>query len=160
MKRLITILFAALVLSSCDRSFIYEQNREMNSGAWHKDSIQVFTTDSLTALELGKAIKIGFNVRNTVDYNFRNLWLFVELELPNGQSIKDTLDHVMMDAQGYWMDGVKGGSSVKESRIYYPYGITNPPAGVYRIKIQHGMRMEALPEILSVGARIEELPLP
>ena len=50
-------------------------------------------------------------------------------------------------------------AELKESVAYYPYAIQNPERGIYRIKVQQGMRDSLLQEVVSIGARIEKLDI-
>lgn len=153
----LSLLFPFVIFTSCNQSFVFGEDIDINPKGWHKDSILVFYSDSLT--ELPSLIKIGFNIRNNIDYYFRNIYLFVEINIPGKeQPIKDTINHLLMTSEGYWVDEVKGGN-IKESIAYYPYAIKNPPKGVYTMKIQQGMRDEVLKGIVSIGSRIERVDL-
>ncbi len=145
----------SLTLLSCDAKRLYERNVDIKNHSWHKDSILVFNHQS-DSVFVPKAITFSFSVRNTIDYEYRNLWMFVELKFPNQKVIKDTINIFLLDEQGFWLDNVQGGN-VKESRHYYKFALSKPPKGVYTIKIQHGMRDEYLKEIVSIGARIEKI---
>lgn len=149
------LLSASSILVSCDSKRLYENNIDIQSHAWNKDSVLNYSYQ-LDSTISPKAISFSFNLRNTIDYAYRNLWLFVELDFPNKKVIKDTINIFLSDEQGYWLDNVQGGA-VKESRHYYKFALSNPPKGKYSIKIQHGMREENLLEIVSVGARIEKI---
>ena len=171
MKFLFFFIIAVLSLTSCDSKFIFGEDRNIEVEGWHKDSVFVFETDSLT--DLPSIITIGFNIRNTTDYNYRNMYLFVEINIPGrDKPIKDTLNHLLMTPDGYWTEGVEGASikesivylkdsdaELKESIAYYPYAIQNPEKGIYRIKVQQGMRDSVLQEVVSIGARIEKLDI-
>lgn len=153
--RLIGIILTVFVLTSCDRTFVYGDDVNIASEGWHQDSILTFRTDSL--VDLPPIVKIGFNIRNTKAYAYRNMYLFVEIDVPGKENpIKDTIDHILMTSDGFWRVGVEGGE-IKESIIYYPYAIQNPSKGIYTIKVQQGMREEVLKEVISIGARIEKL---
>tara|TARA_B100000795_G_C22454829_1_gene306966 strand:+ start:103 stop:579 length:477 start_codon:yes stop_codon:yes gene_type:complete len=148
------MLIGVISLTSCDNTMIYGEDVDIKDHVWHKDSILSFESDSL--LDLPQVLKIGVTVRNTVDYKYRNLWLFVEIKLPNKEiPIRDTLNHALMTAEGFWSENVEG-SNIKESVKYYKYAIQNPPKGKYSVKVQHGMRDEFLSEIVSIGTRIEK----
>ena len=151
---LIIILISGTLIS-CDSKRLYERNVDIHGHSWNKDSVLTFNYQSDTIL-VPKALNFSFNVRNTVDYEYRNLWLFMELRFPNKTTIKDTINIFLMDEQGFWLDNIQGGS-IKESRHYYKFALSKPPKGVYTIKIQHGMRDENLENIVSIGARIEKI---
>lgn len=154
MRNFFIVILGVVFLSSCDSDFVYGKDIDINPNGWHKDSILIFETDSL--VDLPEVIKIGFNIRNTTDYFYRNMYLFVEIQVPGRENpIRDTLDHMLMTPDGYWLEDVEG-ANIKESIAYYPYAIKDPAKGVYRIKVQQGMRPDILEEVISVGARIEK----
>ena len=74
------ILIGVISLTSCDNTMIYGEDVDIKDHVWHKDSILSFESDSL--LDLPQVLKIGVTVRNTVDYKYRNLWLFVDQHVP------------------------------------------------------------------------------
>ena len=152
-----SLFFLAIILfcTSCNQSLVFGDDVNLNASGWHKDSILVFKSDSL--IDLPSIIKIGFNIRNNIDYSFSNMYLFLEIHIPGKvESIKDTINHILMTPDGYWLDAVEGGN-IKESMVYYPYAIKSPPEGVYTIKIQQGMRDEVLKDVVSIGSRIEKV---
>ena len=154
---------AALVLCislfSCDSSLIFDDNFAFPAHAWHKDSAVTFnfSTDSIYA----EQATIAINLRHTTDYSYRNLWLFMDLYIPNEPVQRDTLNLSLMDELGHDSPNVKSegliGGTIKESKHYYRYGVQNPPSGTYKIKLQHAMRQDVLNEVVSIGARIEKI---
>ena len=155
MRSFFLTIFSVLLLSSCDNNYVYGEDKDIPIDGWQKDSTLIFETDSLT--ELPSIIKIGVNIRNTTDYLYRNLYLFLEIEIPGRTiPIRDTINHDFMTPDGYWKDGVEG-ATIKESTLYYPYAIQNPEKGIYKIKVQQAMRDELLRDIISIGVRIEKL---
>ena len=155
MKNLFLAIASILVLTSCDSNFVYGEDKDLPKEGWHQDSVLVFKTDSL--IDLPEIIAIGFNIRNNTDYYYRNMYLFCEIQVPGrDEPLRDTIDHSLMTADGYWAEGVEG-ASIKESTAYYKYAIKTPEKGVYTIKVQQGMRDVVLKDVVSVGARIEKL---
>tara|TARA_Y100000739_G_C20526594_1_gene426867 strand:- start:60 stop:533 length:474 start_codon:yes stop_codon:yes gene_type:complete len=150
-------LISILILESCHNNFVYGEDIDIDSAGWNKDSILVFRCDSI--IEMPELIKIGINIRNNIDYYYSNMYLFIEIQIPgNEDPIKDTVNHFLMTPDGYWSKGVEGGN-IKESIVYYPYVIKNPPKGIYTIKIQQGMRDDILKGVVSIGSRIEKVEL-
>ena len=81
------------------------------------------------------------NLRNTNDYKYSNLFLLVELNYPNGKTIKDTLEYKMAAPDGSFLG--TGFSDVKENKLWYKgYDETFifKEAGEYQINIKHAMR--------------------
>lgn len=149
-------MLLSVFLTGCSSS-VFEKNEDIQAAGWHKDSVFVFESDSL--MDLPKAIQIGFSMRNTIDYKYRNFWAFITIKLPSGKVLKDSLDHELLSSEGYWKEGVEGDNAIKESKMFFPHPINNPDAGKYTISIQHGMRDEVLSDIISISGLIEEYDL-
>lgn len=143
----------AIMFSRCDSNRIFESYHSFNGHLWHKDSTITFeySTDSIYA----KNIFFAIDLRTGTGYPYRNVWVFLDIQIPTGKAIKDTVNMLLMDEQGRWLPHVSGGS-VKESRHYYNFAVTNPPKGKYIIKLRQAMREENLPHMIGVGARIEK----
>mgnify|MGYP006124756591 CR=1 FL=1 len=152
-KSFCLIIFLSIVLTSCG-SALYEKNKDVNELGWHKDSTYVFETGQLT--DLPDAIVFGVNIRNTIDYKYRNFWCYMSIKLPNGKVFTDTIDHMLLSPEGHWLANVEGGNSIKSSNVFFKYPINNPDSGVYTISLRHGMREESLKSIVSMSAFIKE----
>ena len=148
------LLIFCVQLFSCDNNLVFEENKTFADNIWNKDSLAVFTfsTDTIYSKEVSFAI----NLRNTVDYQYRNLWVFMDLQIPNQPVKRDTLNLSLMNEQGFWEPYVTGGR-IKESKHLYRYKVRNPPSGEYKIRIQQAMRSDNLAEIVSIGARIQKI---
>ena len=93
-------------------------------------------------------------LRNTDDYPYQNLYVFLKTEFPNEKSKLDTIYCPMADARGKWLG--KGFSGVYDNRILYIARKRFPLTGEYTISIEHAMRDEILEGVLDVGVRIEK----
>jgi gliding motility-associated lipoprotein GldH len=150
-----------LVLSivSCDSNRVFDEYKSV-SGAWDKDNIVEF---KVTPPDSTEAYNLYVNLRNTEDYKYSNLFLIVELNYPNGKTLKDTLKYKMANPDGTFLG--TGFTDVKESKLWYK-GHEKPfvfdETGEYSISIQHAMRengsidgVDKLEGITDVGFRIE-----
>lgn len=151
-KRFSFIVVFSILAVACNSS-VFEQNRDVNENGWHQDSSYVFETDSLT--DLPEAIVFGVNIRNTIDYKYRNFWCYMSIELPNGKVFTDTIDHLLMTPDGHWLPSVEGGNSIKSSNVFFKYPINNPEPGQYKLSLNHGMRDKSLENIVSISAFIK-----
>ncbi len=138
-------------ISACDNKRIFEEYHPIYKGNWHKDSTVVFNipvTDTLQNHNL------YINIRNDINYQYSNLWLFVKVEQPGGMAIKDTFEMVLAEPSGKWLGegfgGLKTRQAIYRSNVYFPN------SGEYKIFIQQGMREELLEGINDVGFRVEK----
>ncbi len=103
------------------------------------------------------------NVRNDETFPFSNLFLITELEYPDGNTIKDTLEYKMAEPTGEWLG--KGVGSVKENKLWYKENVSFPQSGVYKVNVFYAMRkngevdgLHELDGITDVGLEIEKVP--
>lgn len=150
----IYLLLLLPFLTSCDSNNVFTESVSIDNHAWPKDKIINFETevDSLEAY----AFRIAFDVRHEQSYPFKNLWLFIKLDVPYEEQIVDTIELEFMDEQGRWLENVHG-STIKESRHYYNLNVEKPGKGLYKVEIQQAMREEVLEGIASIGFRLEKV---
>ncbi len=87
--------------------------------------------------------------------------MITELEYPNGNTLKDTLEFKMAEPNGEWLG--KGLGSIKENKLWFQEKVVFSDSGVYRVSISHAMRKNGdvdgiyvLDGITDVGLEIEK----
>ncbi len=148
----ILVFVTGLVLFiACDQGAVYDEFKPVPSQGWSKDSMLIFeipVTDTLQNHNL------YINIRNDVKYKYSNLWLFIEIEEPNGTAATDTFEITLADPSGKWLGN--GFSGVKTLEAVYKRNIFFPASGDYRIQIEQGMREDVLKGITDIGVRLEK----
>lgn len=154
---LLTFAFFILTLVSCDPGLVYNESHPVPDQTWHRDQPFVFTTDSITDTQQGYNAFIDLRINQ--DYKYRNIFFFVTIEMPDKQTIRDTMQGELMDMEGNWKDDVSGFATIKEKEFLHPYrkNFRFPKAGVYRFIVQQGMADEALEEIVDVGFKLRKV---
>lgn len=144
------ILFAGLLLVSCDNSRLYDTFRKIPESGWHADSLMIYRFEVPNSSGI---YNIYFNIRNDRDYSFSNLWLFVDIIPPEGDLVTDTIQVILADPSGKWLG--KGFTGLYTSQLPYRTHVYFPVPGNYTVQIRHGMRPEILTGITDIGVRIE-----
>lgn len=152
MNRIIAVivLLSALFVS-CDRDAIYDQSVLIPNETWNADTLATFTvpvTDTVAAYNL------YVNLRNTPDYQFQNLYLFIDIHAPNGAFLRDTFECYLADDHGKWMG--KGRGKIYDNRFLYRQAVKFSTPGSYRIELQQAMRVDNLKGLVNVGVRMEQ----
>ncbi|MFK7781196.1 gliding motility lipoprotein GldH [Psychroserpens sp.] len=153
------VVLMVLMVVSCDSNHVFDQYKSVPN-QWHKDSVISF---GITAPDTINNYNLFVNLRNTNDYKYSNLFLVVELDYPNGKTIKDTLEYRMTAPDGSFLGS--GFTDVKENKLWYK-GFNEPyvfsEVGEYKVKVQHAMRKNGqvngvmnLEGITDIGFRIE-----
>ncbi len=141
-----------LVLTRCDDNRVYEDNTDFDQTVWAADSLLNFR---FQIDEPEQAYNIYWNVRNTVSYPFRNLYLTYYLEDTLGNTLKTDLYEMKLFEP---RTGKPYGSGLGDIFSHQILALPNykfDTAGMYQIRLQQYMRQDTLPEILSVGVRVE-----
>lgn len=152
------ILVILVSLTSCTNQIVFEQNKDFVSEQWHKDSVLVF---DVNIKDTTKVYNIYFNTRITGDYNFQNMFLFIDTEMPYDNAIRDTLECILSESSGEpygkanknWL-GV-GLGHIWAYQIGYKTYVKFPFSGDYRIRVQQAMRPIELDNVLDAGITIE-----
>ncbi len=153
MKRLfqlIMIVASLPVLFACRQNLVFEQYQNISDQKWYKDSVLVFNVAIEDTTQNNNFI---INVRNDVDYEYSNLWLFLSIEQPDGKILDDKFEVALADPSGQWLGNGFGGLKTREA--VYRRNIFFPVSGEYKIRIQQGMREDYLKGISDIGIRIE-----
>lgn len=148
---IIAFLFVlALVFSACDRLLVFEQNQSISAKGWAQEEKLSFRAEINDTLGLHQ---IYLNVRNTTDYAYRNLYLFLDIEFPGGTLLRDTIEGILADRSGQWTGS--GFGSIKSNRFLFRDQVWFPETGTYTFTLQQAMREEVLEGIADIGIRIE-----
>ncbi|SNY95087.1 gliding motility lipoprotein GldH [Flagellimonas pacifica] len=156
-KFFIALVFS-LSLISCSDNLIFSEYQSMDDGKWKMDDQVSFQFSELDSVQNHNMF---INIRNDNTFEFSNLFLIAELEYPNGETIKDTLEYKMAEPDGKWLG--KGLGSIKENKLWFQEKIVFPDSGVYKLSITHAMRkngnvngIHILNGITDVGLEIEK----
>lgn len=147
------ILFSAVlaaILASCDEQVLFEENKAIDGGTWGARDAVTFEFDVDDTVRLHN---FYVNIRNGEEYPYSNLFLFVEMEFPNGKKSVDTLDCPLADPQGKWLGS--GIGKLYDQRILYRSRVRFPLTGHYRVDIRQAMREDPVAGIYDAGFRVE-----
>ena len=147
---LLILLFLGLFFS-CDSKRVFEENFVVEKGIWHVTNKIKFDV-AITNLLL--RYNVYLNVRNTTDYPYSNLYLFLNTGFPDGKMSRDTLELTLADYDGRWLGS--GMSGVKFSRFLLQKGVQFKQKGTYHFELEQAMRVKELKGIRDIGLRIEK----
>jgi len=147
-----------LGFTSCDSSQVFDEYQSVPN-SWHKDSVLEF---NIIQPDTTKQYNLFVNIRNTSEYKYSNLFLVIEMNFPNGKTVKDTLEYIMAKPSGEFLG--TGFTDIKENKLFYKQGFVFEESGDYKVNIQQAMRengsikgIENLEGITDVGFRIERI---
>jgi gliding motility-associated lipoprotein GldH len=148
----ITIVIASLLalLLACNSQIVFEQNKKIDPEGWAIEDTLVF---EYAVKDTTQLFDIFLNVRNDVDYEYSNLFVFFQTRFPDGRIYRDTVEMTLADRQGKWTG--RGVGSTRSNSFHFRKDVWFPMEGTYEFTIQHAMRMEVLSGITDMGIRLE-----
>ncbi len=149
-------VFAAFffaMLASCNNALIFEVNTPLKQEQWSYDepvSFEVEIAD--TALRYD----ISISLRHSFHFEWRNVWVNIETEFPDGKKLSKRINLLLCEADGVWFgkcanDNCDIKIPIQENAIF-------PSLGIYKFRIAQDMRVNPLPNIRSVGFCVEKTP--
>lgn len=149
------LIFTALILSgllnSCNQGNIYSDVKQIPDAEWSIYNNLNFTAE---IEDTTSACDLLITLRNSSDYPYRNIFLFISTTSPQGYTIKDTLEYYLANDKGEWLG--KGLGDIHDISLPYKSNVVFPSVGKYQFRIEQGMRAEELTGIIDVGIRIKK----
>ena len=144
------ILLSIIILFSCENN-TYENYHSFHHKGWKSDSLVTF---NYIITDTNKRYDLSLKIRHTVEYEFQNLFIFLE------DNNKDTLEIYLANKNGKWLG--EGISDVREFEHVFAKGRLFTRQGSYSINIEQAMRygegakIESLKHILDIGLIVSE----
>jgi gliding motility-associated lipoprotein GldH len=151
------LIIAALFFVACETEVVYNQSKPIDGGLWESKNR---VSNSFEVDDTLSSHNFFINLRNTTNFQYNNIFLFVHTTFPNGKKSTDTVECVLTDRAGRWLGSGNGfikDNSVITNKILYNYQKKFPIKGTYKIELEQAMREDPLPEIIDVGIRIEKV---
>ena len=147
---LFTIMVFFFTLSACDTNNLFNQNEDVPE-LWNKNHKINFSVDVKDTIS---PFNFYINMRNTTDYQYSNIYLFLETKFPNGMYAIDTVELFVADVNGKWLG--KGLGKNKDNQILFRQRGRFPMKGTYVFSFEQAMKNEDLQGINSIGISIEK----
>ncbi|WPP53730.1 gliding motility lipoprotein GldH [Catalinimonas niigatensis] len=146
------LLCCVFWLSACDTDRVYEQNYDFANKEWKVDSVPTFRFE---INDPDEAYNIYWNVRNTLNFPYRNLYLTFYLEDTLGRTISTDLHNMLLFDPKTGKPYGSGMGDIFSHQIMALPKYRFDSAGTYQVRLEQYMRTETLEDILSVGVRVE-----
>lgn len=138
--------------ASCDKARVFEEHHEQKEHSWYIDSVQKF---SFQIQDVSKPYNVLINLRNSDTYPYYNLFLRYYLSDSVGNELKtQQIELMLMDAKTGKPKGT-GLGDIFNHQFELLHGFRFPKTGTYTVKLKQYMRQDPLPDIYSIGLRVE-----
>ena len=150
----ICYLLIFISLLSCDQKRVFDDYMDIDEAIWHEDSVVTFT---FSIPDAGESYHIYTNIRNAFDYPYRNLYYQYTIRDTADQVLEQQLKNILLFEAKSGKPLGDGLGDIFDHRQLILEGYQFPYSGDYSIEFQQYMRLEELPLILAVGARVEKV---
>jgi gliding motility-associated lipoprotein GldH len=141
------ILF--LFISGCGPKALYDHTKSIPDGVWKKKDLITFKVEVSDTVHIHK---FYLNLRQSTDYRFSNLFLFIHTTFPDGTQGRDTVECTLADKSGKWLG--KGITNFRDNQVLLRRGLRFPQTGQYIFELEQAMREPELEGIEDIGLRI------
>ena len=155
MRWIIPVL-CTLCLSACLYNDVFEKNTSFPTRQWSSKETKQFVfniTDTVSNY------MVYATMRHTDAYQFSNIWLGVETTLPGEtKPLSSNVELSLAQSDGKWLG--RGMQDIREHQIpLTPQGapVHFSKVGTYTMSLKHLMRIDPLPEVMSIGVRLEKI---
>lgn len=146
------IIVGALALtSSCVETPTFEKSYSFDNNIWNEKETLSFEFD-IDDLEPEYNFKLF--LRNTTDYKYNNLWIFLETFAPDGSTGREPFQIRICNDDGSWI-GVKSGTIVETALDFRRRKF--PMKGTYKFNVELGTTSGTIDEVLDLGLIIDKV---
>lgn len=146
------VLVSACSLLSCDPLRVYDKFKDIENAKWNKNEHVKFDVRIDDTLSYNN---VYINIRNSGDYKYSNIYLFMSTIYPSQKISVDTIECTLANKEGKWLG--KGLGDIKDNQMLLKKNVRFHQAGIYTFKFEQAMRVDDLEGIKSVGIRIEKI---
>jgi len=152
MRVILALILITFLTFSCDKNKVYENTTDFKNAFWLADSLKTF---NFLIPDNNIGYTINLSVRNGIKYPHSNIYIQYQI----CDSLGGVLDEELRNFQlfnaklGYPLGNGSGNIFEHQFGLLIDYKF--PYTGPFIIKFRQYMRYDSLPQVYSVGVRIE-----
>jgi gliding motility-associated lipoprotein GldH len=148
------VIFCSIIsLVGCSKIGVYEKSTPIPNFQWQNSFVPSYT---FNITDTSARYNIYMVLRHTDAYQFNNVWCNVTTTFPGEAPKQQRLEVVLgNDAQGWEGTGMDDIWEIRKAISPGPIPFNKP--GAYTFTVAQIMRVNPLPNILSVGIRVEKV---
>jgi gliding motility-associated lipoprotein GldH len=152
--RLAVFLVLSSALVSCDKTRLFEDNREFTNRAWMVTEEPRF---EFTVKDTSRRYNLYYNVRNSLSYPYSRIFVTVHLYDSTGKELfKKLVNNDLFDEKTGRPLGDSGLGDLFDHQFVLIKNHQFGFSGKYSIKLDQLMRQDTLKGVIAVGIRVEE----
>jgi gliding motility-associated lipoprotein GldH len=150
------LLISYFIIPACGTVDVFEKHATIPQQIW-KSSFKPEIIFNIEPKDTTARFNIFIVIRHTDAYRYKNIWLNLHTESPNGVVKNLPVDLQLATDQKGWLGS--GMDDIFEHRILItpPQSPVPLSAGTYRFKLENIMREDPLKNVMNVGIRLEKV---
>ena len=155
MNKIIRYWFLILIIGlafSCDKERVFEDTSSFKNGYWLADSIKSF---DFVIDNPNDEYNLYLSIRNGREYPHSNMYINYTIRDSTTAILDEELRNFQLFHQKTGYPLGNGSGSVYEHVFEILIGYHFPDSGRYTLNLEQYMRYDSLPEVYSVGVRVE-----
>lgn len=156
MIRIAALAFISIcLLTACSSNAVMEEQQQIKENQWDYADSKTFTaqiTDTVQHYNIYVSVRHGFN------FEWRNMWVKIETTFPDGKTYERRVNLLLSDADGVWHGECLGDNC--DMLIPIQDNAFFPQTGKYIFKVSQDMRVNPLPNVKTIGMRLEKYTAP
>jgi len=149
-KMLLFVLLSATIVG-CGPTPMYEKVYRFEGDKWEQKVKPVFKVD---VKEIDTEYDFVLTMRTTTDYEYNNLWVYLNTITPSGQKAREPFEIKISNPDGTWA-GKKTGTVV-EFPLYFKRRKL-PEKGTYTFVLEQAITASTVNEVLDLGFKMEKV---
>lgn len=153
----IVLLLSFLLSCQQDKNRIIDENTVLDDREWQQDEMLEF---EVTIADDSLTYDLALNIRNGIDYPYRNIFFLYSIEDENGHLVfADQHEFMLFDKLGKPLGSSESFLGISYGDLYYSSNSFKtfkfPKPGKYKIKVVQNMRNKPVLEgVMAVGIKV------
>ncbi|MCR9251916.1 MAG: gliding motility lipoprotein GldH [bacterium] len=148
------LVSAFISITSCGGpDKVFEDYSNIVKESWHQDSLVSF---DINIDQVEQPLNLGVTLRYGLTYAYTNVYINYRVTKEDGTLVKSELEEVVLFDPKTGKPLGSGMSDVFDIESNFLESYNFPEAGKYAVSFQQYMRVEELPDIVSVGLKVTE----
>jgi gliding motility-associated lipoprotein GldH len=153
MKRILGYCLSMLILfTGCNSKRVYEGKKDFPDRFWAFNDPAIFNFE---IDDPNLKYNLSVSVRTAANYKYQNIYLQYYLEDSTGRLVSKDLKNIQLFNPVTGVPVGSGLGGLYDVQRVFLENFQFDHKGAYRFRIDQFMRQDSLPEILSVGLRVE-----
>lgn len=149
-NKFLAIISFIFLLYSCGEKPHFTKSVSFDNQVWHLDQKPSFKVD---IQDTTKEYSFRLVLRNTTDYSYSNLWIFLKTIAPDGSIGREPYQIPIAYEDGSWV-GERSGSVVESELSFAPRKL--PLKGDYIFIVEQAITKDEVDEVLDLTFIVEE----